>query len=152
MTRGQLVRGKYAFLGMWTAAAFIVVLVLMPLVYRIRGVDAGSLTADMIVNAAFAITLLSGILSPLVIALGFMGVMVIVLALNIAGVVLLVLTSLRVVSNALDFLFRDVPAALVQLRATLGAPGYHLLLLGGAVAVGALSLWIGRKVYERKEF
>jgi len=81
-----------------------------------------------------------------------MGVLVLVLALNLAGVVILVLTSLRVIGDALDFVFRRIPAAFVELREGLGAPGYHLLLVAIAGALVALSWWASKRLYERKEF
>ena len=152
ITRRQLILGKYAFMGLSIIVGFLFFMILLLILPYIQFAKSELFNADILVNVLFAVSLICGLLTPLIVQFGFMGVMYFVLGLNMFTVVVFILTSLGLIPNALDFFFRDLPQAFRNLRLSLGAPGYHLLTIGIAICVGFLSLKLSQRLYERKEF
>jgi hypothetical protein len=152
VTRNRFILGKFAFIGILMLISICIAYFIVAVMPHEGFATKEILHPDVLVNTLIAMSLLAGFLVPLVISFGFMGMMILILGVNLITVGIFVLTFLKLIDNGLDFVFRDIPAAFSSLRATMGAPYYHLLLLGCAVLVGFLSLKISQFAYQRKDF
>ena len=152
VTRNRLILGKFAFIGILMLISLCIVFIIVAIMPNKGFSIKDILQPDAIAITLFAMALIAGFLVPLVINFGFMGMMMLFFGLNLITVAIFVLTFLKLIDNGLDFIFRDIPAAFMSLRAAMGSPYYHLLLIGCAVLVGFMSLKTSQFAYGRKEF
>ncbi len=87
-TRSKLILGKYASMGIQMVGSLIIIVALMLVLPDQEFSTRGALNADKLVNMVFATAMIAGILAPLVIYYGFMGIMVLFLGLNLVTLAL----------------------------------------------------------------
>ena len=152
VTRKQIIVGKYLFAYIFTAIElllFLTILIVAPFDgFGFRTV----LEPDRIVNSLFTIVLIGSVLMPLIMRFGFTGVLVLLLGINVITVILFALTATGVVNDAIGFVIREIPRFVRGVRAYVGAPSYHLLLLATSAVVAFLSLTTSVRVYQKREF
>ena len=152
VTRNRFILGKYSFVGILTLGFLCIVYIIVALMPHEGFSTREILQPDKIANTLFAIALVAGVLLPLVIRFGFTGLLILFLGLNLITVVIFALTYLKLINNALDFIFSSIPSAFSTLKAALGTPYYHLVFIGAAVIIGFASLKISQLIYRRREF
>ncbi len=110
------------------------------------------LEPDRIVNSIFTIVLVGAVFMPLIMRFGFTGILVLLLGINVLTVILFALTATGVVTDAIGFVFTEIPEYVRKVRALFGAPGYHLSLLTISLIVALLSITASVGIYKKREF
>ena len=151
VSRNQLVAGKLLTVALLMAVCALLVLSTALLVPHPGFTNAELLRPDRLATLLLLVTLVSSALVPLILRFGFLGVLLLVLALNVALVILLVLTAAGVIGDALRFMFRDLPAAVAAFRTAAGFPRFHLGCLAAAAVLCFGSLELSQLIYRRKE-
>lgn len=149
VTRRTIVRGRYA-LGV------VLVLAALTLILTIVTVLPTELPADALFGPTPLLTalgvsfLIMALMMPVTLRLGFNGLMILMVALQVLGVTLLVLTQMT--GAVLDEgILRAIVTGVARAAAVLGTPGFHLALLALLLAALALSYRVSVALFERRE-
>lgn len=149
VTRRTIVRGRYALgvlLVLGALALILTIVAAMP-----TALPAGAIFEPTPLLIALGVSfLIMALMMPVTLRLGFNGLMVLMVALQALGVVLLVLTQLTgaVVDERI---IAAIVTGVARAATVLGTPGFHIALLALLVAALGLSYRVSVALFERRE-
>jgi hypothetical protein len=150
-----VVRGRYVTAWALAAGLFVTALALATLVPGSKVPPAVFLDPDRLLLAATVITFIIALLLPFTIRFGFIGVMLVAVALQIAAAVLFVVAKLTgrqdSVEGGIGAAFRALAAGVAALRATLSVPVFQLGLVLTLVVVNWLSYRFSVALFRRRD-
>jgi hypothetical protein len=148
-TRDEFLRARYALSWILMGAVYAASTILMVVFPggKLRAAAAFDLR-QILMTLAF-MTLFFGILMPLSVRFGWMGLIVFLIALQILGAVVLIL---RLIIRGVLPLIRTVPRAIDVLLSSLGPAGGAAAVVLVLVLLNVASFRVGAAVFRAKEF
>ena len=138
VTRATLVRSRYTLAGAAGAAAFVTVALLAALLPWSPHPLSAVFDLRLVMMAVVIVGASAGLLLPLALRFGLMGVVGFFAVLQVAGVGLFVLSSAFGLRGPLRAVFGGVESGILAIHARLADPAGALLALGAVAA----ALWV----------
>jgi ABC-type transport system involved in multi-copper enzyme maturation permease subunit len=155
VTRADVVRGRYLTAWALVVSLFAVNFALAAFLPGSRLDLPDYLAPDRLLLVAGVCTFILAWLIPFTIQFGFMGVMLMLVVLQIAGALLFVVAKLtggqNTVEGGIASFFGGLSDGLVALRETLSAPLFQLAMLAAMLLVNWVSYRISVALFRRRE-
>jgi len=155
LSRADVVRGRYVTGWALAAALFVTALALATFVPGSKIPPAVFMDPDRLLLAAAVATFIIALLLPFALRFGFIGVMLVAVALQIAAALLFVVAKITGGQNSVEggiaAAFRALAAGVAALRATLSVPVFQLTLLLTLVLVNWLSYRFSVALFRRRD-